>query len=175
MGSGPTVRQQIDRRPFDIVVLVLRGLFFQTVNKYLEISLGDAADEFDSLTRPKDQSLRAPETTSLDGRGRMPVTRHPPTYPGVRNYRTGLLPQVVTHGHCARFFHPARRLSYPVKCLLQGIPALRPVPVTPSQVPLGQPPSLHDLRGSSTPLNAHLRLTLGRLRRFHLRARVGSP
>ena len=45
MGGGSTVRQQIDRRPVDVVVLVLRGLFFQTVDKNLEISLGDAADE----------------------------------------------------------------------------------------------------------------------------------
>src|SRR5438552_18907426 len=45
MGGGPAVRQQIDRRPVDVVVLVLQGLFFQTVDKHLEISLGDAADE----------------------------------------------------------------------------------------------------------------------------------
>lgn len=45
MGGGPAVRQQIDRRPVEVVVLVLRGLFYQSVDKNVEISLGDAADE----------------------------------------------------------------------------------------------------------------------------------
>ena len=45
MGGGPTVRQQIDRCPINVVVLVLRGLFLQTVDKNLEISLGDGAEE----------------------------------------------------------------------------------------------------------------------------------
>ena len=45
MGGGPTVRDHIDRRQVDVVVLVFRGLFFQSIDKDLEISLGDAADE----------------------------------------------------------------------------------------------------------------------------------
>jgi hypothetical protein len=45
MGGRPTVRQQIDRRPVDVVVLVLQRLFFQTVHEHLEIRLGDAAEE----------------------------------------------------------------------------------------------------------------------------------
>ena len=45
MRGGPTIRQQIDRRPVDVVVLVLQRLFFQTVDKHLEIGLGDTAEE----------------------------------------------------------------------------------------------------------------------------------
>ena len=45
MGGGPAVRDHIDRRDVDVVVLVFRRLFFQSVDKNLEISLGDAADE----------------------------------------------------------------------------------------------------------------------------------
>lgn len=45
MGGGPTIRHDIDRPLFDEVVLVLRGLFLQSVNKNLEIGLGDAADQ----------------------------------------------------------------------------------------------------------------------------------
>ena len=39
MGSGATIRQQIDRREVDVVVLVLRRLFFQAIDKNLEIGL----------------------------------------------------------------------------------------------------------------------------------------
>src|SRR5438128_995516 len=45
MGGGSTVRQQIDCRQVNVVVLVFRRLFFKTVDKNLEIGLGDAADE----------------------------------------------------------------------------------------------------------------------------------
>src|SRR6202040_1568489 len=46
MSSRPPVRQHIDRRPVYVVVLVLQRLFFQTVDKHLEIRLGDAPEEF---------------------------------------------------------------------------------------------------------------------------------
>ena len=106
MGSGPTVRQQIDRRPVDIVVLVLRGLFFKTVHKNLEICLGDAADELirRSVIKINHCVLQKQRVLMVAVGRRLPGT--PRTDPGVRNYRTWVLPQVVTHGHCARFFHP---------------------------------------------------------------------
>ncbi len=96
----------------------------------------------------------------------MTITLHPRADPGVRNYRTGLLPQVVTHRRYARFFHSARPLSYPVDdCLLQGIPALRPV-LHPPRFPLGQPLSLHNLRHFIVPQTEDLRPILSSVQQY---------
>ena len=45
MGGGPAIRDHIDRGDVDVVVLVFRRLFFQSVDKNLEIGIGDAADK----------------------------------------------------------------------------------------------------------------------------------
>ena len=45
MGGGPTVCRYVDCLAGDVVVLVLRGLFFQPVDEHLQIRLGDAANE----------------------------------------------------------------------------------------------------------------------------------
>ena len=67
----------------------------------------------------------------------------PRTDPGVRNYRTGLLPRVVTHAHCG----PA----YPVQRVLQVELALSPKPALLSRISLGQAPSLQALRRGGFP------------------------
>ena len=62
----------------------------------------------------------------------------PRTDPGVRNYRTGLLPWVLTARRCC--------LPYPLQRRLQGRPALCPAPGTSKRIALGRPPSLNLLR-----------------------------
>ncbi len=69
----------------------------------------------------------------LGGRGRYAGFPAPPAQiPSMRNYRTGLLPQVMTH---RRFCC----LPYLAKLTLQGFPALCPAPVLLDRFPLVSP------------------------------------
>ena len=69
----------------------------------------------------------------------------PRTDPGERNYRTGLLPWVVTFSvaHCD--------LTYSVEHVLQVYLALSPEPGLLSQISLGQTPFLQALRRTRSP------------------------
>ena len=57
----------------------------------------------------------------------------------MRNYRTWLLPRVLTRKRC--------HLPYAFQRVLQVFPALCPGPGLPERIPLGQSPFLHFLRG----------------------------
>ncbi len=69
---------------------------------------------------------------------------------------------------------PSRCLTYPRKRTGRAVPALCPGRVLLARIPLGQAPSLHPLRGWVAAVRPVRRRPLGCLRRFHLRARVGS-
>ena len=68
-----------------------------------------------------------------------------------------------------------RCLPYAVPRTGHAHPALRPERVLRSRIPLGLPPSLHPLRGRSVGFHSAPQASLGCLRRFHLRARLGPP
>ena len=81
----------------------------------------------------------------------------PPTDPGVRNYRTGLLPWVMTPSGAKERSSDRDRwlphsylslccLPYPLQRTAHALSALGPIRVALSQVPLGQAPSLQRLR-----------------------------
>ena len=61
----------------------------------------------------------------------------PGTDPGVRNYRTRLLPSVMTARRWSGYV-PASCLPYPLQCRLQGRPALCPVPGASKRIALGR-------------------------------------
>ena len=65
MGGGSTIRHHIDRRLVDVVILVLRGLFLQSVDKNLAIGLGDAADQLIRRHVIKINHCMLPRTTCL--------------------------------------------------------------------------------------------------------------
>ncbi len=65
-------------------------------------------------------------------------------------------------------------LTYPRERILHAIPALSPEHVLLSRIPFGQTPSLPPLRHLSVARLSARRSALGCIRRFRLRARVGS-
>ena len=45
MVGGAAVGQVVDRRRVDVVVAILRRLFFELVDQHLQIGFGDAAEQ----------------------------------------------------------------------------------------------------------------------------------
>jgi len=95
----------------------------------------------------------------------MPVTRHPPH----RSRRAELPHRALASGSNAqalcKVLSPCTPSFVPGRMPVAGYPRHCVRSLTPAQVPLGQPPSLHNLRHFIMPQTEDLRLTLGCLRR----------
>jgi len=103
------------------------------IGKPVGIALGKMKGHPDHAFRHLRRYLCGDTHFSPSGRGRNAGFPAPPAQiPSMRNYRTGLLPQVMTH---RRFCC----LPYLAKPTLQGFPALCPAPVLLDRFPLVSP------------------------------------